>query len=59
MTMMKIRMSKPYGAYKKGETVELPQRQAESLIAWEYATRATDSPQPLLDDEPKRRKKQP
>lgn len=58
MTMMKIRMSKPYGAYKKGEVLELPERQAESLIAWEYATRATDSPQPLLDA-PKPKRKQP
>ena len=47
--MMKIRMSTPHGAYKKGEVVELPERQAESLIAWEYATRATDADQPLLD----------
>jgi hypothetical protein len=47
--MMKVRMAKPYAAYKKGEVVELPERQAESLIAWEYATRVTDADQPLLD----------
>jgi len=61
MKMMKVRMSKPYAAYKKGELVELPERQAESLIAWEYATRAADAEQPLLDPPaaPKPRRKQP
>jgi hypothetical protein len=60
MKMMKIRMSKPYAAYKKGEVVELPERQAESLIAWEYATRAADADQPLLETPtaPKPRRKQ-
>ncbi len=60
MKMMKIRMSKPYAAYKKGEVVELPERQAESLIAWEYATRAIDADQPLLETPaaPKPRRKQ-
>jgi hypothetical protein len=46
---MKIRMAKVYGAYKKGEIVELPERQAESLIAWEYATRVDDSQQSLIE----------
>jgi hypothetical protein len=55
--MMRIRMTKPYAAYKKGEVVELPERQAESLIAWEYATRAADADQPLLDT-PKPKPKQ-
>ncbi|NBX72672.1 MAG: hypothetical protein EBQ89_00030 [Alphaproteobacteria bacterium] len=66
MSMMKIRMSRAYAAYKKGEVVELPERQAESLIAWEYATRVTDAEKPLLDkpgEEPtensKRRRKTP
>lgn len=60
MKMMKIRMSKPYAAYKKGEIVELPEQQAESLIAWEYATRAADADQPLLETPatPKPRRKQ-
>jgi hypothetical protein len=58
MRMMKIRMVKPYAAYKKGEIVELPERQAESLIAWEYAKRAADADQPLLDT-PKPKRKQP
>jgi len=49
MKMMKVRMSRAYAAYKKGEVVELPERQAESLIAWEYATRAADADQPLID----------
>jgi len=49
MKMMKIRMTRAHRAYKKGELVELPEQQAESLIAWEYATRATDADQPLLD----------
>jgi hypothetical protein len=58
--MMKIRMSKPHGAYKKGGLVELPEQQAESLIAWEYATRAADADQPLLDTPatPKPKRKQ-
>ena len=58
--MMKIRMNRAYAAYKKGEVVELPEQQAESLIAWEYATRATDADQPLLDApaNPKPRRKQ-
>jgi hypothetical protein len=46
---MKIRMAKVYGAYTKGEIVELPERQAESLIAWEYATRVDDSQQSLIE----------
>lgn len=46
---MKIRMAKPYAAYRKGEVVELPERQAESLIAWEYATRVDDSQQSLIE----------
>lgn len=55
--MMKIRMVKPYAAYKKGETVELPERQAESLIAWDYAVRVPEDEQPLLDDSPKQRRR--
>lgn len=47
--VMKIRMSKPYGAYRKGEVVELPEQQAESLIAWEYASRVDGSQQSLIE----------
>ena len=36
---MKIKMTRPHGSYKKGDVLELPVRQAESLIAWEYAVR--------------------
>jgi len=41
--MVRIRMRKAHGAYRVGEIVELPERDAESLIAWEYADRATDT----------------
>lgn len=41
--MVRIRMRKAHGAYRVGEIVELPERDAESLIAWEYAERATDT----------------
>ena len=41
--MVRIRMRKAHGAYRVGEIVELPERDAESLIAWEYAERAHDS----------------
>jgi hypothetical protein len=55
--MMKIRMVKPYAAYRKGEIVELPERDAETLIAWDYATRVEGDDQQLLDDSPKNRRK--
>jgi hypothetical protein len=42
MEMVRIRMRKAHGAYRVGEIVELPERDAESLIAWEYAERAAD-----------------
>jgi len=32
---MKIRMARQHGAYKAGEVVDIPERQASSLIAWE------------------------
>lgn len=41
--MVRIRMKRPHGAYRVGEIVQLPERDAESLIAWEYAERANDS----------------
>lgn len=46
---MKIRMAKAYGAYKSGDVVELPEQQARSLIAWEYATEVRDQQQRLIE----------
>jgi hypothetical protein len=46
---MKIRMARAHGAYKPGEVIELPERQARSLIAWEYATEVRDSQQTLIE----------
>lgn len=46
---MRIRMLKAYGAYKAGEVLDLPQRQAEGLIAWEYAAAARDEQQTLIE----------
>jgi hypothetical protein len=46
---MKIRMLRPYGAYKPGEVLDLPQRVAEGLIAWEYAAAARDDQQTLIE----------
>lgn len=42
-------MLRPYGAYKAGEVLDLPQRQAEGLIAWEYAAAARDAQQTLIE----------
>ena len=56
MKTIKVRMSRAYAAYKKGEVVEVPEQQAQSMIAWEYATLVSE--QPLLDSQ-KQRKKQP
>lgn len=47
--MMKIKMKKAHGSYRVGEIVELPERDAESLIAWEYAERVHDSQQTLIE----------
>ena len=46
---MKIRMKRPHGAYKPGEVLDLPERQAQSLIAWEYATEVRDNQQTLIE----------
>jgi hypothetical protein len=46
---MKIRMLRPYGAYKAGEVLDLPQRVAEGLIAWEYAAATRDQQQTLIE----------
>lgn len=46
---MKIRMARQHGAYKPGEVVDLPERQAQSLIAWEYATEVRDKQQTLIE----------
>jgi len=42
-------MLRPYGAYKPGEVLDLPQRQAEGLVAWEYAAEVRDSQQTLIE----------
>jgi hypothetical protein len=46
---MKIRLTRAHGAYKVGEVIDLPERQAQSLIAWEYATEVRDSQQNLIE----------
>ena len=46
---MRIRMARQHGAYKPGEVVDVPERQARSLIAWEYATEVRDSQQTLIE----------
>ena len=46
---MKIRMARQHGVYKPGEVIDLPARQASSLIAWEYATEVRDSQQTLIE----------
>lgn len=65
---MKIRMSRPYGAYKAGESVEVDPGLAARLLAWGYAVE--DRQQDLIetatvehraetaDVTPKRRRKQ-
>jgi hypothetical protein len=42
-------MKRPHGAYKPGEVLDLPERQAQSLIAWEYATEVRDNQQTLIE----------
>ena len=46
---MKIRMRRPHGAYRPGEVIELPDQQALSLIAWEYASEVRDGQQTLIE----------
>ena len=46
---MKIRMKRAHGAYKAGEVIDLPERQAQSLIAWEYATEVRNAQQDLIE----------
>jgi hypothetical protein len=46
---MKIRMKRPHGAYKPGEVIDLPERQAQSLIAWEYAVEERNAQQDLIE----------
>lgn len=46
---MKIRMARAHGAYKPGEVIDLPERQAQSLIAWEYATEVRNDQQTLIE----------
>jgi hypothetical protein len=47
---MRIRLTKPHGAYKRGEVIDLPDRQSESLIAWEYAVAARDDQRELVEN---------
>jgi hypothetical protein len=42
-------MKRPHGAYRPGEVIELPDQQALSLIAWEYASEVRDSQQTLIE----------
>lgn len=46
---MKIRMARPHGSYKPGDVVDLPEKQAQSLIAWEYATEVRDTQKQLVE----------
>lgn len=46
---MKIQMRRPYGAYKAGEIVEVADRDAARLLAWEYATVVRDDPQRTIE----------
>lgn len=46
---MKIRMKRAHGAYRAGEVIDLPERQALSLIAWEYASEVRDAQQSLIE----------
>lgn len=46
---MKIKMRRPHGAYKAGEIVEVSDRDAERLLAWEYATVVRDDPQKTIE----------
>lgn len=65
---MKIRMSRPYGAYKAGESVEVDPGLAARLLAWGYAvedrqqdlieTAAVEHRAETADVNPKRRRKQ-
>jgi hypothetical protein len=38
---MRVRMKRPYGAYKTGEVVECDAGLAARLLAWDYAMRET------------------
>lgn len=46
---MKIKMKRAHGAYKAGEVVDLPERQARGLIAWEYAVEVRESQASLIE----------
>ena len=66
--IMKIKMSRPYGAYKAGERVEVDPDFAARLVAWGYAvedrqqdlieTATVDHRAETADVNPKRRRKQ-
>lgn len=65
---MKIRMSRPYGAYKAGESVEVDPGLAARLLAWGYAvedrqqdlieTATVEQRAETADVNPKRRRRQ-
>jgi len=44
---IRLRMTRPYAAYKSGEVVECEHGLAERLLAWGYATR--EQRQPLIE----------
>ena len=46
---MKIRMLRQHMSYKVGDVVELPDVDAASLIAWDYAKEVTDQQRPLVE----------
>jgi hypothetical protein len=46
---MRIKMLRSHGAYKPGEVLDLPQSQAERLIAWEYAASVRGDQQKMIE----------
>lgn len=49
---MKIKMTRPYGLHKAGEIVDVPERIAARLLAWEYAAVVRDEPIETASVEP-------
>ena len=47
VTTIRVRMKRPYGAYKQGEVVEVDESLASRLFAWDYASR--DTQQTLIE----------
>lgn len=46
---MRIRMLKPHLAYKRGEIVDLPPTQAETMVTWEQAEYVRDETRLLVE----------